>query len=379
MRQKEYSGYNSIEKNLADVLEQLSTKRIFLVHGKTSYDTCGARERITETLSRFSVCHFDEFSPNPKNEDIQKGIDLFNRFIPDVIIAVGGGSVIDTAKLIKFFAANKIKPYEWPSIFRTTNNAGSPLIAIPTTSGSGSEATHFAVLYIGKRKYSVADQTILPDVAIIDPELTISQSTYLRASAGLDAFCHAIESLWSIHSNIESKRYAKFALKRILPHLVQSVKNPRPADRLAMIEGANLAGKAINISKTTAAHAISYPITSYFGIDHGQAVAITLPELLEYNAAITENDCLDPRGNSYACETMNEILNTLNVKHHWEARKKIQQLIEDVGLETRLGSLNLGPEDVKLIVINVLHSDRLGNNPRRIDENAIKEIMNRVQ
>src|SRR5262249_51347864 len=141
-------------------------------------------------------------------------------------------------------------------------NRGLPLVAIPTTAGSGSEATPFAVLYVGHVKHSIAGPAMLPDVAIVDPSLTDSMSPALTAVTGMDAFSQAVESYWCIHSTERSKAYARRAIALVLEHLEVAVTAPREENRRAMSKAAHLAGRAIAITKTTGAHALSYPLTS---------------------------------------------------------------------------------------------------------------------
>ena len=168
----------------------------------------------------------------------------------DLIVAIGGGVVMDFAKLVSVYL-RKWGLFE-NHFFEISNlNDKIPLVCIPTTSGSGSEATHFAVVYKNGQKFSVAASILLPDYAIIDPTLTYHLPKFIAASAGIDALCQSIESIWALSATDESRNYAKFALLNIVPSLVDSVESPSPANKEKMAIGAHFAGKAINISKTT--------------------------------------------------------------------------------------------------------------------------------
>jgi alcohol dehydrogenase class IV len=158
---------------------------------------------------------------------------------------------------------------------------GKPLIAIPTTSGTGTEATCFAVVYIDKTKYSLKHSSILPDYTIIDPTLTHAMPPLVTAATGMDALAQAIESYWGVKSTHESQAYAREAITLTLAYLKAACQNEVEA-RDAMSRAANLAGKAINLTETTACHAVSYPITSYFNVPHGHAVALTLASMFGY-------------------------------------------------------------------------------------------------
>ena len=376
MKQEEYIGLDTIAC-LKGVLKELNVSKVFLVTGRKSFSACGAKALLDEILKNYHVCYFNEFQTNPKIEDINRGIEKFGTDNFDVVIAVGGGSVIDMAKMINFLSAYPLTPGGYKIKTRASGVTVRPLIAIPTTSGSGSEATSFAVLYIDRKKYSVDNKSILPDIVIIDSALTTSLPKYIAATTGMDALAQAIESYWNINSNDESKRFAMDAIELIINNLLIAVNCPSSATRLAMAKAANLAGKAINITRTTAPHAISYPLTSSFDISHGQAVSLTLSALLVFNTNVTEQDVLDKRGVSYVRETIGEICKSTGACDVNEAAEKIDELIHQIGLETRLSSLGLKKEDIETIV-NGFNVDRAKNNPRLLTKEALREILNEI-
>lgn len=378
MKQQEYIGLESI-KHLDSLVNEPSPKRIFLVTGKDSYSISGAKKCMAEFLPGCEVTQFFDFSSNPKVEDVKKGIELFCQVQPDIVIAVGGGSVIDTAKLVNFFASNGLEPVEYLNSAKTNIKKPKPLIAIPTTAGSGSEATRFAVLYIDKEKFSIANEFILPCVAIVDPALTMSLPKYVTATTGMDALCQAIESYWSVNSNDESKKYAKDAIELIMDNLIIAVNEASSSARLAMATAANLAGKAINITKTTAPHAISYPLTSYFGIAHGHAVALTVPAILKYNSEVTDKDVMDIRGSKYVRKILNEIMSFWGQSDVANAKEMFAILMKSIGLKTRLSELGVNStEDIETIIANGFSPDRVANNPRRITKRDLRKILEMI-
>ena len=153
---------------LVPILEELHPQKIFLITGKTSFSSSGAESRLTKILAPFDVVTFSEFSVNPKLIDVATGIGEYQRYETDLIIAVGGGSVLDVGKLIRILSVQEGIPRRIVESNSGIRRRGKPLIAIPTTSGSGSEATHFAVVYIDGIKYSLAHEFMLPDIAIVD-------------------------------------------------------------------------------------------------------------------------------------------------------------------------------------------------------------------
>jgi len=195
----------------------------------------------------------------------------------------------------------------------------------------------------------------------------------------MDALSQAIESYWSINANDESKKFAREAIELIISNLITAVNEPNISARLTMAKAANLAGKAINITRTTASHAVSYPLTSYFGIPHGHAVALTLPAMLEYNAGVNDDDVLDPRGCKYVQKTINEITCLCGKNDAAAAKQAISDLMQTAGLETRLSRLGVNTQkDTETIINNSFNSGRAKNNPRRLTKKALRAILEQI-
>lgn len=250
--------------------EILKGRRIFLVC-RGSFD----RLDLAPYINALDPVRFSGFTPNPKMEEVMDGVEVFKASGCDTILAVGGGSPIDVAKCIKKYS-----------------ESDAPIIAIPTTSGTGSESTHFAVVYENGNKLSVAAPDLLPDIVILEPATLKNVPEYTRKATMLDALCHAIESHWAKKATPESKGYAEKAIELILKYKDAYLANEEEGNR-GMMEAANLAGQAINISTTTAAHAMCYKITSMYGFQHGHAAAICLPEVWKYiddNSGITREE-----------------------------------------------------------------------------------------
>ena len=374
-KQKEYFGVGSINK-LPEILNDFKTKKVFLVTGKQSFTESGTESKINKLLSGFEVKRFFDFDTNPKIEDIEKGLKEFKNFSPDIIVAIGGGSVIDIAKSVGILEGEDTSIEDFVLGKTKLSDRKIPLVAIPTTSGSGSEATHFAAIGIGDTKYALAHTSLLPDVSVVDPELTYSLPTKATAETGADALCQAIESYWSINSTDESKVYAKEAMKLAYVNLRDAVLNPSEISRTAMSKASFLAGKAINISKTTACHAFSYPLTSRYKIVHGHAVALTLPEVLLYNSEVSEVDLNDTRGVEHVKKNIGEIVEALGLENISDTASGLKKLFEDIGLNMNFSEVGITEEDIPFIIENVGY-ERLKNNPRKINnECAIKILKN---
>lgn len=377
MTQKEYFGFGSI-KDLKEILIKNNPKNIFLVTGKKSYELCGAKKMFDNLLKSYNVTRFYDFSENPKLKDLKIGVKLFKEKEYDIIIAIGGGTVIDMAKLINIFAAQTGTPLEYIKKEKKIEKRGKPSVAIPTTAGSGSEATRFAVVYDDGLKYSVEHKYVLPEYSIVDPKLTMSMPSKIAASTGIDALGQAIESYWNINSTQISKKFAKKAIKLLVNNFEKSIKSPTRKIKKKVMYAANLSGKAINITKTTACHSISYPLTSYFNIPHGHAVGLTLGEVLLYNSRVNKKDCTDKRGSKYVRDTMEELANMISNSDVIKAKEFIENLMKKTGLKTKLSQLGIKREDLPVIVKNGFAPKRMENNPRKITKQRLYSLLESI-
>ena len=361
---------------MIEVVRRLKAGNVLVVSRERSFNLSGASRVFGEIeKSGVLVSRFGDFSENPKIEDISKGVSLIASVKPDLVVAIGGGSAIDTAKLVNFFPARGVTAEQYISGNTGVNEKCRPFIAIPTTAGSGSEATGFAVLYVDKKKYSVEHPSLRPLIAILDPDLTLSLPGAVIASSGIDALSQAVESYWSVNSNTESKMYAEEAVNALSRNMADAFSRKSPAAMAAMMEEAYLSGKAINITRTTAPHAISYALTSHYGVSHGQAVGLLLPSFFEYNYNVTEQDCADKRGVSYVRETLRNICLMFGCGDPVSAGRKIRALMSEIGLKTRLSQLGVreGPQ-IELLVENV-NAERLMNNPRIVTKKSVRELL----
>lgn len=370
-------GFGAIRR-LSRLLDRIPSRRVLLVTGRTSFERSGAAAAVEPLLRGRDVCRFCEFSENPKIEDVVRGLEAFRSAVPDLVVAVGGGTALDMAKLVNAISHQEGEPIEVATGRSPIRHPGVPLVAVPTTAGSGSEATHFAVVYVDRSKYSVASPTLLPHLAIVDPALTFSLSPATTAVTGMDAFSQAMESYWSVHSTAASKTWAARAISLVLEYLPLAVHAPTPGARRAMCKAAHLAGRAINITRTTGAHAVSYPLTSYFGIPHGHAVSLTLGQWLLYNSGVSDADVTDPRGAAYVRQTVAELIRMMSCANAAEACHRIEQLARTVGLETRLGALGVSRADIDEVIVPNVNVERVVNNPRALNAASLRHLVEAV-
>lgn len=341
---------------LQKIIRSLSPKKVFLFRGKRSYDYCGAKDLIDKVFSTegTEISEWQDFQENPKIEDVEKGLTLLRKFNADIIIAIGGGSVLDMAKLIRF--AYSYEGNLTGKVFEKKEHL-IPLVAIPTTAGTGCEATPFAVCYEDKVKYSVAHPDMLPDIAVVYPPLTYSNSSYLTACTGFDALAQATEAYWNVNATTESDLFAEEAIELLWHNIFKTVTQPTPESRAAMSKGAYLAGKAIAITKTTAPHAFSYAFTTYCGYPHGHAVALTFPFFFDLNVCRFKGKLQQGIDENHYESKMQKLRLIFGVDTA-TARNKIRTLTETLGLYNN-GFKGANIHDL-LAKVNI---QRLDNNP----------------
>ncbi len=360
---------------LARIIERRTISRLMLIVDQAAYDATNASSIVESALQSYHVVRFADFEPNPKLVDIKRGAQLFRESDSEMVIAIGGGTAIDIGKVIAVVGHETSPIREIITGAASLTQVGVPLVAIPTTAGTGSEATCFAVAYVDGEKYSLDNPALLPDVAIIDPRLTHSLPPGITAATGLDAFCQAIESIWSVGATDESIGYATEAVKLAFANLSSAVNQPSPESRLAMCRASHLAGKAINISRTTAPHALSYPLTSRRNIPHGIAVALTISPMLSYNANVSKLDCVDRRGAEHVRDRIGMIVELLGANSVADARHKIEDLIASVGCPRSLGEAGVTDRAELESLISRVNVQRMSNNPRRTSQESLIELL----
>lgn len=361
-------------QGVAALLEDLRLNSVFLVADAVGYAASGAEAVLEPMLRERLVGRFDVTEPNPQWPNVLDCASAIRDAGTEAVLAVGGGTAMDIAKLAGWISVQN-DPETILDSYPETPALAPPLIAVPTTAGSGAEATHFAVVYREGQKHSVAHETLRPAVAVVDPALTANLPPALTAHSGLDALCQAIESIGSIRATEDSLSPATAALALAWQHLETAVNHPTPADRSAMAWASHLAGQAINLTQTTAPHALSYTLTSKFGIPHGAAVALTLGPILAFNAQVTEANCADPRGPEAVRGRLQIICEALRAKDVDEAAALFRRKVEAVNCATTLAGAGVSDEAAVETICAQVNLQRLANNPRRMTEEEIREIL----
>ena len=242
---------------------------------------------------------------------------------------------------------------------------------IPTTAGSGAEVTSNAVIYVDNIKHSFESELLIPDIFFLIPEFLVSAPNTIKAAAGFDAIAQALESLISQKSDEKSLEYATKSLNISTKSYISYLKNPDLKNASEMIIASNLAGKAINISKTTLPHAVSYPFTSFFNISHGHAVSLFFEDFFKFNY---EN--LSKSESKFNLKKRYELIfKIFNIQNIDQFSKKIFYFKKKANLESNLENLNIDLKIHSEKIINGINFLRLKNNPIKIKPNEIHKII----
>ena len=330
---------------------------------------CGSVLESVQDALRFDYVPFHGYSPNPTYEEVCEGTAVFRRERCDGIISIGGGSAMDVAKCIKLYAAmDDSAPYiEQPYRFSPVKH-----IAVPTTAGTGSESTRFSVIYYQGLKQSVTHDSIFPDIAVFDSTLLRNLPDYHKKATLLDALCHGIESLWSVNADDDSIGCAGMAIGFVLGYYRAYLAGSEEAAE-QMLQAANLAGRAINISQTTAGHAMSYKLTSDFRLAHGHAVALCLPEVWRYIAGHTDQ-CSNPRGEAHLREILGLLRDVFGADSDAAAIAAFEAIVDELGLE-RPHCADAQELDALADAVN---PTRLRNNPVPLSRDVLRGLYEKI-
>ena len=363
----------SSTNDIITFINDKSFKKIFILCGKKSFVTSGAKKFFNNLFEKKEIKFFYKKSELPVFDELIEIIKDIKTFKPDLILAVGGGAVIDYAKIanvveIRDDLKDLIVNYSYPF-----KNKYTKLAVIPTTAGSGAEVTSNAVIYLDSIKHSFESKLLVPDNFFLIPEFLISAPNKIKASAGFDAIAQALESLVSKKSNVQSIKYASKSLSISLNSYILFLNDPNLKNAAEMSIASNLAGKAISISKTTAPHATSYPFTSLFNISHGHAVGLFFENFFKFNY-----DNLNRSETSFDLKKRFDLIfNLFDVKNINDFNAKISLIKKKAELEDNLNKLNIDIEKNSEKIIKGINLLRLGNNPVKIDGNDIFQIISK--
>ncbi|PZE20869.1 NAD-dependent alcohol dehydrogenase [Paenibacillus xerothermodurans] len=358
---------------LGERLLQLGVSRIFLVSDK-GVESAGLLTGLAAAL-RSSGMEYDiytDIEPDPGLETINRGAEVFRSRPYDCIVAVGGGSSIDTAKGIRVVAARGGSIREYAGVNRIPGGPGSiPLIAVPTTSGTGSEVTIFGVYsdWQNNVKVTVTSEYMAPTIALVDPELTARLPAKLTAASGIDALAHGIETFFSLRSSPASDALAMEAIAVVNANLRRAVEDGSDMEaRIGMSHGSLLAGMAFNNGFLGLAHAIGSALSGHCHVPHGIAIGLLLPSIIEFNT---------PACPAKAAKIA-ELIGVLDDHIGQSAGAAVAKLVHGIGLPTRLREVGVDQEKLPAIAKDAFKSGMMQFNPRMPTEEEVLELLQRL-
>jgi alcohol dehydrogenase len=334
-RVKVLFGPGSLDR-LGELCKSMGGKRILLVTDP-GIEAAGYPERAIRSIykSDLLVRLFDEADENPTSETVNKALRAARPFNTDLIVGLGGGSSMDTAKGVNFLLTNGGAMTDYHGTAKATKPM-LPMIAVPTTAGTGSEAQSYALISDPQThiKMACGDPKALPRLAILDPSLTATQPPKIAAATGIDAIAHAVETAGCTKRNDTSRSFSKQAWQLLDSSFQRAMADPKDDEaRAKMLLGAHLAGCAIENSMLGAAHATANPLTSEFNITHGLAVGLMLPHVVRFNASNGINPYSDIRADGSAlAERIGEFLDIASIprslRDHGVSREILPRLAE---------------------------------------------------
>ncbi|WP_130860410.1 iron-containing alcohol dehydrogenase [Gracilibacillus phocaeensis] len=372
---KVFFGENSMN-DIAKILTYEQAKRVCILTGQGMWEA-GFINNAIRLIEKndCAVQVYRQVPPEPTIDDIKKIHVDIKTFEPDIIVAIGGGSVMDTAKIMSLTLKNPSLLYDL-QLLEADDYTTIKTVMIPTTSGTGAEATANAIVLFPEEdlKIGIIHQQFTPNYVILDPKLTVSLPKKLTASTGIDALCHALESYISLKNNPFSELMAMEAIRLICGNIKQAYHRGNDMEaRLNMQLGAFYAGMCLATSSTVAVHALSYPLGGKFKIPHGVSNAILLPHVMEMN-----KDAIREQLKKVAPYMLHEKRYEENNAPE-KVIEYLYELMEDLGIPKTLTSFGVRDYDIDFLVRNAAKVTRLlDQNPKKLSSKDIYEVYNRI-
>ena len=349
---------------LGSLIEEQAGKdaTVFLVTGKTFLRRHGLLEKILQYCSSTTVHLFDKVVPFPSPALVDQAIKECRKSRANVIVAVGGGSALDLAKVVATLVPQEGFTSDYFTGKKTMMPETLPFIAVPTTSGSSSEVTPFAPLWDmeAPQKFAITGSHMFPAIALVDPDLALTMPKELAAATGMDAFTSAFESYWSTDSHPVSVGINLEVIRLFRDNLVKSCSTDEVLARSNCAYAATMSGVAYSNVRPNVCHALGVPLSLLFGMDHGESVGITLPLILK---AFEQHmlDKINPLLQAFRVETFNELIETLVV------------MMRQCGLKTDFNGMGMDERAIDRM-LDYIEWERLGRCPLMFDRQGVKDI-----
>jgi len=355
---------------LGDLVCEYGGRRVLLVTDK-GLKQAGHEQRGLELLQAagLDVAVYDDVHPNPTTADVERGVAFARDRNVDFIVGLGGGSSMDCAKGINFLLTNGGKMQDYKGVGRATQPM-LPLIAVPTTAGTGSEAQSFAVIADAEThmKMACGDKKAAARVALLDPELTVTMPTTVTAVTGIDAISHAVETYVTSKRNFVSQMFSRQAwqlLSRSFPIVLEEPDNIEARGDMQL--GAHLAGAAIENSMLGATHALANPLSAHFDVVHGVAIGVMLPHVIRFNQSVVGDLYGDLAADAGLCEAGDPQASTILAG--W-----ISGVVSRAGVPTSLTDCDVDPQRVPQMAVDAAAQWTGNFNPRPVDPQLLEEL-----
>lgn len=363
-------GWGAMEK-LSENAEKIGGNKGFIISGP-HLKKIGMVDKCIEALGKNGIiCEsFTDTEGNPSTDTVDKATKKFLESGADFIIAFGGGSPLDTAKAVAVLGTYGGVITDYEGVGKVTGQV-VPMIAIPTTAGTGSEVTSFSVITDHSRNYklTVGSEYLLPKVTILDPELITSVPERVAASCGVDAFVHALEAYLSLAASPFSDMMALRAMELIGKNLLEYIDNRKDKSASeAMLMGSLFAGIAFSHARLGNVHAMSHPVSAFFDVPHGLANAILLPTVVEYNEETNPEKYYD----IYCCLSRKPILKEAFAPHMLV--EEIRAMNSKLGIPDNLKSVGVTSDKLETMTDDAMKSGNIKVNPRHTSREDILNL-----
>ncbi|MGG1599039.1 iron-containing alcohol dehydrogenase [Paenibacillus naphthalenovorans] len=364
-------GTNALSQ-IGESLLRLGAKKVFVVSDKGVLNS-GWVELAVRYLKdcKLDYCLWTELTSNPKDYEVEKGVRTYVESGCNSVVGIGGGSAIDAAKSVALLATNSGTIQQYEGVDLVTRPL-PPMVMVPTTAGSGSEVSQFSIIRNSKHKVkmTIISKSLIPDIAIIDPQTLMTKDARLTAHTGMDVLSHAIESYISLAATPMTEGYSLQAIRLVANYLRPSVASQHNREAKEAMAMASLqAGIAFSNSILGAVHAMSHQLGGLLDLPHGEVNSILLPYVLEYNLI----SC--PEKFKNISEAFGENVEGLSLTA--AARKAIgavKELAGDLGISDSLSGLNLKEEQIDFMSHNAVHDACMTTNPRDMKVSDVKML-----
>jgi alcohol dehydrogenase class IV len=364
-------GVSSIEQT-GRYVSNFGAERPMLVTDQGIIES-GWTQRVLDQLKeqQLEPVVFSDISPNPRDYQVMQGADIYNEHGCDLIIAIGGGSVMDCAKAIGIVATNGLHVKEFEGV-DNVEIPGPPLICIPTTAGTSADVSQFSIINDTQRriKFAIISTTMVPDIALIDPEITTTMPPFLSVCTGMDALVHAIEAFVSTASSAMTDIHAQEAIRLLWTNLPKVISHPNDHEiRTHLMQGSLQAGLAFSNASLGAVHSMAHCLGGYLDLPHGECNSLLLDHVINYNYR-------------FKPERFNQIstIMGLDLKGKSTAQKKdlligeIRNLRQKLGINGTLSQRGLSADDIGMLAMNALSDPCMVTNPGKAKQKDIEVI-----